>query len=52
MMMTVDTDLALRPSPEAEICLNCNKKKCKTDCERFITKLNELREKERQGVKK
>lgn len=44
----IDSDLALRPSEEAKICLFCDKKKCSYNCKRLRTKLKELREKERE----
>lgn len=46
--MTVDTDLILRPSLEAKICLFCTKKKCQPHCERVTRMLKELREKENE----
>lgn len=51
MKTTVDTDLMLRPSPEAKICLYCDKKKCRPDCDRVKTKLKELRDIERERQK-
>ena len=44
----IDTDLTLRPSEEAKICLFCDKKKCRADCKRVKAMLKELREKERE----
>ena len=44
----VDTDLTLRPSPEAKICLSCDKKKCSGKCKTLKIKLEDLREKERE----
>ena len=51
MIKTVDTDLTLRPSPEAKICLFCDKKKCRANCKRFKIKLKEIKDKKCTGGK-
>ena len=43
----VDIDLTLDATEEAQICLNCNKTKCRpTNCKRLKERLKELKKKE------
>lgn len=38
-------DLVITPSEEAEICLNCEKKRCYPgNCDRFKQKMDEIKE--------
>ena len=50
MENTIDTDLALKPSPEAKICLFCDEKKCRAHCKIFKSKLKEIRDKKMKEV--
>ena len=52
MKTTVDSDLMLDATEEAKICLYCDKKQCKPNCERLKKKKAELkREKKRKCLK-
>lgn len=48
MKTTVEIDLMVEASEEAKVCLNCDRKNCMPNCARILTKLKELKRKNKE----